>query len=58
MTFLNKNEVWFTLYGDMENTNLKNLYVSSRDVVRVSERKLTVGIGCVTESVFRDLPVY
>lgn len=64
----NESDVWFTLYGDMEDVKRKPCVFQAGDVVRVSKQKLTFEKGyetnwteelfVVTECVARDPPVY
>lgn len=64
----NESDVWFTLYGDLENVKQKPCVFSVGDTVRISKRKLTFEKGyetnwseelfIVTECVPRDPPVY
>ena len=64
----NESDVWFTLYGDMENVKRKPCVFQVGDVVRVSKQKLTFEKGyetnwteelfVVTDCVPRDPPVY
>lgn len=64
----NERDVWFTLYGDMENVQQKPCVFKVGDTVRVSKQKLTFEKGyetnwteelfVVTECVPRDPPVY
>ena len=64
----NQSDVWFTLYGDMENVKRKPCVFQVGDTVRVSKHKLTFEKGyetnwteelfIVTECVLRDPPVY
>ncbi|GFX55678.1 putative uncharacterized transposon-derived protein F54H12.3 [Trichonephila clavipes] len=64
----NENEVWFTLYGDMEGMKKKACVFSVGDIVRVLKHKLlfekgyetnwTEELFVVTECVSRHPPVY
>lgn len=64
----NEQDVWFTLYGNMENSETKPCVFQAGDIVRVSKHKLTFEKGyetnwtdelfVVTECVRRDPPVY
>lgn len=64
----NESEVWFNLYGNMENVKRKPCLFKVGDTVRVSKYKLTFEKGyesnwseelfIVTECIQRDPPVY
>lgn len=64
----NEQDVWFTLYGNMENVNTKPFIFQKGDTVRVSKHKLNFEKGylpnwseeifIITECVRRDPPVY
>lgn len=64
----NESEVWFTLYGDLENVKRKPFIFQVGDTVRVSKHKMTFEKGyetnwteelfIVTECIPRHPPVY
>lgn len=64
----NERDVWFTLYGDMENMKMKPHKLKIGDIVRISKQKLmfekgyetnwTEELFVIAELVNRDLPVY